>query len=186
MKPHFYSRLPLFLLVFGLLCSSCSSDEENDFDQSYQTWLDFKETSNNSYHYVVKTWSFVGISTQTKITVSNGIVSKREFEYTQGFDVLELPEEEQTWLEEKKWVEEQDQIGSHANGAEPLTLDEVYDKAGNIWLKGQHEFGSSFSGEVTITFEAENQGMISVCGVTPKNCMDDCFFGIRITEIQKL
>ena len=170
----------LSLLFVGLLCSSCSSDEENDFDQSYQTWLDFKETSNNSYQYVVKTWSFVGISTETKITVSDGIVSKREFEYTEISDGMEIPEDELAW------VEEEDQIGSHANGAEPLTLDEVYDKAKNIWLKGVDELGRDFPREVTISFETENQGMISVCGVTPKNCFDDCFSGIRITEIKKL
>ena len=44
-----------FLLI-GNLISSCEKNDleyENEFENSRNAWLDFKESSNNSYKYVV-------------------------------------------------------------------------------------------------------------------------------------
>lgn len=158
------------LLIFGivllgsLLMFSCNSDQdESDFEKSFQAWLSFKKSSDNSYFYVVRSWSFIGFRGETKITVLNGIVSKREFVLNDLSGQSEIPERE------GNWIEELGEIGSHEAGAEPMTLDEVYEKAENVWLKGVLSYGSSDIG-VKITFETENNGLISVCGVTPKTC----------------
>ena len=47
----------------------------------------------------------------------------------------------------------------------------------NAWLRMDED-------ENLIFFEANNKGMISTCGYFPKNCADDCFTGITITEIK--
>ncbi|RWY54329.1 hypothetical protein [Mucilaginibacter gilvus] len=78
------------------------------------------------------------------------------------------------------WHEEVANLGTHGNeGAELLTLDQVYTKAQNVWLKVDDTKNDVY-------FDAKNNGLISFAGYVPKGCVDDCFTGIMITEISKL
>ncbi|MDP2414077.1 hypothetical protein [Daejeonella sp.] len=61
-------------------------------------------------------------------------------------------------------------------GDSTINLDAVYDKAANEWLKADKK-------QNIIYFEAKNQGMISTSGYVPNGCQDDCFTGIRISNI---
>jgi len=70
------------------------------------------------------------------------------------------------------------EIGSHKNGAAPLTLSEIYDKAQKEWLIEREN--------TTTYFETENNGMISTCGYVENNCADDCFIGVLINTIEAL
>lgn len=164
------------LVLINSLMFSCSSDDElnyqNDFQKSEKAWLDFKESSNNSYKYVVSSGVlFLAYGWETTITVSNGKVIQRHFKYTGNTENIpdSIPLE---------WTEEENQINTHENSPadEALTLDQIYSKAEKEWLIKRKN--------VSVYFESKNNGLISTCGYVPKGCMDDCFFGIRIKSIQ--
>ncbi|WP_223150960.1 hypothetical protein [Flavobacterium ajazii] len=164
------------LVLISSLMLSCSSDDElnhqNDFEKSQSAWLDFKKSSNNSYKYVVSGGTvFSAYGWETTITVSNGKVIQRHFKYTGNTENIpdSIPLE---------WTEEESEINSYENSpaAEALTVDQIYSKAEKEWLIKRKD--------VTVYFEAKNNGLISSCGYVPKGCMDDCFFGIRIKSIQ--
>lgn len=164
--------IPFILLLSCCFATSCESVEfEDEYQQSYNIWLGFKKSSANSYMYVVKGASWSGVAWETTITVSDGTVIKREFNYVRFNPEFENLE---------GWIEDKDNIGSHQNtsAAAPLTLDEVYKKSKNEWLSKRKGF--------TTYFETENNGMISLCGYVEDNCADDCFIGISISSIAKL
>lgn len=74
------------LLLIGNFISSCEKNDleyEDDFKNSRNAWLDFKEASNDSYKYVVTGGSvLVSFGWETTITVTNGKVTQRHFRYT--------------------------------------------------------------------------------------------------------
>ena len=166
----------IVLILIGSLFNSCDSDDleyQDNFETSQKTWLDFKETSNDSYKYTVTFGSWTGFGWETTIIVENGIVIQRDFEYTftEGIptDISQ---------DALQWTETGSEIGSHENGAEPITLDEIYYKAHNDWLVERNN--------TTTYFETENNGMISTCGYVENDCADDCFIGIHIKSIEGL
>lgn len=164
------------LVLIGGMFYSCDSDDlayQNKFETSKKDWLDFKESSNNSYKYTSVNSSWVGVSWETTITVENGIIKQRDFEYT---STEGLPEDISE--SELQWTESETEIGSHENGGEPITIDEIYEKAQQEWLIEREN--------ATIYFETENNGIISTCGYVEDNCADDCFIGIVIDSIEPL
>ena len=171
MKSKFY--LIAFIFI-GSLCLSCESDDisyQNSFENSLEVFETFKIETNNSYTYTVQNSSWAGWSTETKITVVNGVVTQRHFKYFIPADLdVNLSDEE------LEWIENGAEIGSHSSGAHALILDAIYDKAENEWLVKRKD--------AETYFETDNNGLISVCGYTPDNCMDDCFSGIRIISVE--
>ncbi|MDT0677891.1 hypothetical protein [Autumnicola musiva] len=172
-------KLKNFLIVLALIGNifySCDSDDleyQNEFEASKNVWLEFKESSGNSYQYTVVNGSWVGFSWETTITVESGEIIQRHFEYTSTEGLSEdIPESE------LQWTEAETEIGTHHNGAEPMTIDEIYNKAEQEWLIER--------GNATIYFENENNGIISNCGYVEDNCADDCFIGITIDSIKPL
>lgn len=170
-------KTKMYLIAFALFsffAISCDSDElnyKNEFEKSQQEFEKFKIESKNSYKYVVTFGSWVGFSWETTLTIIDGKVTQRYFKQT------ESKNDKDTIVTE--WTEMEDEIGSHENqGAEPLTLDEVYQKAKNVWLINRK--GS------TTYFKANNNGLISRCGYTQNNCADDCSNGINIKSIEPL
>ena len=166
----------IVLILIGSLFNSCDSDDleyQDKFETSQKTWLNFKEASNDSYKYTVTFGSWAGFSWETKIIVENGIVIQRDFEYTFTEGISNDIQQD-----ELQWTETGSEIGSHENGAEPITLDEIYDKAQNDWLIEKNN--------TTTYFETENNGMISTCGYENNQCVDDCFIGIKIKIIETL
>ncbi|MCF8716422.1 hypothetical protein JM658_16460, partial [Joostella atrarenae] len=164
------------LLVFGCTLNSCDSDDleyQSEFETSKKYWLDFKESSNNSYKYTVTNSSWVGNSSKTTISIKNGAVVQRDFELNIVEGTSEYNE-----FDEIEWTETGSEIGTHENGADPITLDEIYDKAQNEWLIERSN--------TTTYFETENNGMISTCGYVYDNCADDCFIGVNIKNIEAL
>ena len=165
------------LLFISSLIISCSSDDDlsykNDFQSSHATWLNFKESSSNSYKYVVAGGSvFATYGWQTTITVSNGKIVSRNFKYLGN--PANIPAEQLEWTENESEIN----IHQNSNAADALTLDEIYTKAKNEWLVKRKN--------VTNYFEAKNDGLISTCGYVEKGCVDDCFAGITIKSIQSL
>lgn len=167
-------RLFIFLSLISSLISSCSSDEafsyKSEFEISKDAWLNFKKSSDNTYKYTVINSSWTGFSWETTITVQKGVITNRSFKYiSTGGESNNIPQSE------LQWVEEASEIGTHKNGAKPITLDEVYDLAEQTWLSNK--------GDVKIYFEAKNNGMISLCGYVENGCADDCFTGVNINSI---
>lgn len=176
MKPGIYT-ITLFLFI-GIMLPSCDEDMEfgSAYNKSYQAWLGFKDSSGNSYRYTVNGHSWVGLNWETIITVTNGQVTQREFRYTfiaPGADVT-IPEED------LEWIETENELDTHESGpaADVQTMEQVYSKAKNDWLRARKN--------IEAYFETENQGMISLCGYVPKGCADDCFRGIEIESIEAL
>ena len=161
--------IPIILLL--AIFPSCKKDALNsDFEQSKKVWLAFKKSANNNYSYTVKTASWAGFGDSTIISVSNGNVSGRKYtSYTMDGGTGQTSTRE-------SWIENSTNLNSHQSGASTINLDAVYDKAANEWLKADKK-------QNTVYFEAKNQGMISTCGYVPNGCQDDCFTGIRISNI---
>ena len=163
----------LLLLILCTVVAACSKSDiesENSYERSLQAWLSFKKESGNSYQYTVLQSSWTGYRSETTITVTDGKVVRRHFKMVSTEGLENVPEGELEWTEEGSFSE----FGTSA--AAPIrTLDEIYEIAKTNWLLKRKDSST--------TFEAENNGMISLCGFTPRNCVDDCFNGIYITSI---
>ena len=169
--------LLIVLLFMGTLFASCKKEDfryQNDFEKSFQTWTDFKASSDNSYRYQVGGGSWVGTGWKTTITVKEGKVVQRDYE-------LSFPTD---WPgpipDETAWTENEAELNSHehTSAAATLTLDDIYEEARNNWLKKRND--------AETYFEAKNNGIISSCGYVTNGCQDDCFNGITITFVEAL
>ncbi len=167
--------LLILLLLTGNSLVSCNKDGieyENAYEAGYAKWIAFK-TSGNSYTYTVTSGSWTGWGSETRVSVREGQVIARHYILRQskndGTSDSEVLEE---------WHEHEGQILSHEKGAAPVTLDEVYRLARTEWLAKREDTDSYF--------ETKNDGMISVCGYSDRNCADDCFRGITIASIDRL
>ena len=173
-----YTLYSLSLIFFVLLFSGCKKEEisnKSDFEKSQKEWKEFKKSSGNSYQYTVLRTSWVGMSFQTVIIVKKGNVVQRKFTWVvPDHWTPEIPKDQREWTENENEIDAHQQSGA----ADAITLDEVYSRAKNDWLKKRDN--------VTTYFEAKNNGLISSCGYTENNCADDCFVGITITSITKL
>lgn len=167
----------LFILLFiGFVFTSCNKDDfeyEDKFKDSQKALNRFKEQTGNTYEYTTTGGTWVGYSWQTTITVYDGKVNRRSFKYT------DYPKAIGTDIE-LEWTESVLELGSHKDtpALDVLTLDEIYQKAKEDWLKKR-------KGTETY-FETKNDGMISLCGYSEENCQDDCFRGISIATIRGL
>lgn len=169
MKQLTFLLTTAFFLILSSGCNKSDFRYQTDYQKSLKAWHTFKQQSGNSYQYIVGGGSWVGSGWETTITVTDGVVTQRDYEYHNPPDPdIEFPEEE-------KWTETGDEIGTHERGFQPITLDEVYQIAKNDWLKKRSN--------TTTYFEAKNDGMISSAGYVPDGCQDDCFRGITILSI---
>ena len=158
------------ILVFAL--NSCKKDGiayGGDYNISLYAWREFKSTCGNSYSYQVITNSWAGYATETIITVKQGKITERSY-------VAKMNDGNGQITVLQEWKEDETQLGTHDKGATLLTMDEVYAKAADDWLKKRDNANTSF--------EAKNNGMISLCGYGMKGCQDDCFNGIVIKYIR--
>ncbi len=171
-------QLLLATLALSLLFASCKKDKvsyNSELRKSLFVWKAFKANSDNSYRYTVATSSWIGISSETTITVNNGVVTKRDYIQRQR---VESPSGQPSTIVAEEWQETGSSLNTHNYGAATVTLDEIYKLAREEWLKEREN--------VWYYFETKNNGMISTAGYFPENCADDCFVGITITSIERL
>ena len=169
--------LSCLLLVSTLLvsCKKSNLSHENEFENSYREWQTFKQTSGNSYRYMVTFGSWTGFGTETIITVTNGKVTQRSYQLLLPRQGVPNP----IPTDEMAWTENENEINTHTSmAAAALTLDEIYEKARTEWLLKRKD--------AKVYFEAKNNGLISSCGYVNDGCQDDCFNGIVIAYIQPL
>lgn len=162
---------PLTCLIVLFLLISCKKDAvQTDLELSREIWLAFKKSANNNYSYTVKSESWAGFGDSTIISVSKGNVSGRKYtSYT-----LDGQTGQKTVRD--SWTETGTSLNTHPQGAATLNMDVVYEKAAKEWLRVDPK-------QNMIYFEVKNRGMISTCGFVNKGCMDDCFRGIKISNI---
>lgn len=163
-----YSILMMLLLITSIFMSCAKSDIEfdNDLEKSYDTWIAFKKSSNNSYQYMITSTSWVGVRAETLIKVRSGEVEGRSLKVYNASQIFE------------QWTEDKSQLNTHQSGAAAVTLDHIYTQARTELLK-KRENAQTY-------FEAKNDGMISSAGYVEDGCTDDCFRGINIAFIEAL
>ncbi|SDC65130.1 hypothetical protein [Niabella drilacis] len=164
----------LFIATLLTACLSCKKTAlENDYQQSYRTWIGFRDSSNNHYQYTKTFTSWTGSRSEYTVIVKKGQVVQQEYK---GY---ELNAGAHQPAPQTSWTEDAASLNTHHNYEPALTLDQVYTKAGSEWLKVNRD-------KNMIYFEVQNRGMISSCGFVPKGCQDDCFTGIHISDIRAL
>lgn len=158
-----------------LVLSSCNSDSafESEFEKSLDAWNVQKNREGNSYRYTARVSSVFGFGSSTTITVQNGEVVSREYE---AFVFNPQTQEEEIT---STWTENKSELNTHEEGAEPLTLDEIYGTCRRDILSVNQD-------DNFINFEAENNGILSICTYFPKNCADDCSVGFFIVHFEWL
>lgn len=196
--------LSLLLSLSVFSCKNSDLEYSNQFEDSFDKFIKFKNESNNSYQYQTSIATMDHTSTTTisvingkvikrehLVKVFNGFVSKSQTGWTdQEIEAIDAKLEESfkkflaskniTLKEYLTWSESEKELGKY-NGlgaTEIMTLDEVYTKAKSEWLLAQEK--------KNIFFETKNNGMISSCGYIIGNCQDDCFTGINISVIKPL
>lgn len=141
------------------------------YNTSKDTWEELKNKMGNSYSYTTEARFWNGFEDKTIIQVVEGEVVSREYEsrrvtYVNGEQNVEIIE---------SYSESSSDLNSHENGAETLTINELYDTCLSEYLVVDET-------ENTIYFDTFNSGVISFCGYTDNSCADDCFRGFQITE----
>ncbi|MCP4441100.1 MAG: hypothetical protein GY810_19420 [Aureispira sp.] len=125
---------------------------------------------------------------ETTITVKGGEVVKRAFDEQQPAhrtDIKEAP---------TKWVETGDDIGKHREGANIVTMDDIYTYAKSLVRTIPKELSSLDADdrtpikmpELIVYFVIAKNGLIGTAGSRPKGCMDDCFSGYGIKSLRWL
>jgi hypothetical protein len=167
----------LFIILAVLMITACKKDSisyEDDYEKSYKAWLSYKQRVNNSYSYVVTWGSWAGFGEETTLNITDGKITSRSYKaYRRVYD----PSGSSANVLVKTWDENEATLNTHANeGAQLLTLDDVYAKAKSVWLVADKKTND-------IYFEARHNGLISGCSFVPKGCQDDCSIGINIKTI---
>src|SRR5882757_10938096 len=100
MKTKFY----LIISIFILFCA-CKKDSEITsptgvtYQQSLNNWQAYKQSVNNSYSYTVTSGSWVGFSTETKLTIQNGVVTGRNYAFLTRVNGSPTLSVTKTWTE---------------------------------------------------------------------------------------
>lgn len=165
-------------LIVGLSLIACFGhsaaiagvlEKQQRLEQSLRHWQLAKKQHKNNYQYSVSFSSWVGFAYRTTLIVQDGVVVKRAYE---NFD--------QTGKQVSSWQENSvEQVGTHKQGAAPKTLDQLYRQCSVDILTQGEQFN-----DISLSFDKEN--ILSECTYTPKNCADDCSFGVRVEELTYL
>lgn len=139
---------------------------------SQQHWEAEKTRHENSYRYTVRFISAFGFGSTTVVTVMDGTVTGRNFEAftTSGTGTRTVTQ---------SWSETAGDLMSHPEGAEAATLDVIYGRCQEKWLKVDTKTNKTY-------FENKHNGIISLCGYVPNGCQDDCFEGVRLSAFEWL
>lgn len=178
-KTYFIFTLPLFLILF----TSCSMESvrenvdkegENGFNfrESKLQWEKLKKLNGNSYSYGILEQSFAGNGSETTIVVKKGKVTSRFYE------AFEIDQNDGTKTILYSYVEEsKKELGSHPEGALPVTMDELYRSCISQYLIADPD-----SNEVH--FETNEDGVMMLCGFVPYGCQDDCYRGFSLSHFE--
>ena len=168
----------LFIATLALTVVGCSyqssnanaeenpkeSEPLNTLHQSKKTWKALKKANNGEYTYSRSFQSWTGFKYITRFTVKNDIVNKREYDFSSD------PSTGSTWVEEGA------DVGTHQEGHDVLLIEQLYEHCAKEVLTKDRASHSIF-------FELDSNGLLKRCIDVPKNCADDCSFGVEIENI---
>ncbi|WP_111709557.1 hypothetical protein [Lutibacter citreus] len=168
-------NLAFLITIAAIVNISCEKEDifekkgENNYsyNKSLDVWEQLKNENGNSYTYETTFGSWTGFGSTTKLEIKNGIVISRTNHRYQ----INNSNGEKDPID--SYSETLENLGSHDYGANPLTIDEVYKICAEKYLIVNKK-------KNIIYFETLENGLISLCGFLPKNCIDDCFTGISI------
>lgn len=150
--------------------TSIQGKEGFNYKQSIKKWKSLKEINGNSYEYETTISSWSGFKAVTTIKVINDKVVQRSYQAT-------LPNTEDSVDTTQSYIENEDELGTHPNGTDAVTIDYWYNTCAAEFLSVNIE-------ENTLYFETNTDGQLTVCGFVPEGCMDDCFTGVRISSFE--
>ncbi|MEL7122356.1 MAG: hypothetical protein AAFO07_23120 [Bacteroidota bacterium] len=139
--------------------------------ESLQKWNDLKDSNGKSYVYQTSFTSWAGFGSITEIRVEDGKVTSRKY---QAFNYNDMTGEREVTF---SYSETASKLGSNQQGTAPWTIDEWYNSCLSKYLVVDDKNN-------TIYFETEDNGLMTLCGFVPNNCVDDCFQGISINAFE--
>lgn len=171
------TNISLFMATASIIASCSEKDVTKTtnkkmlYVKSLNKWTELKKQNGNSYQYQVNQGSWSGHGNLTELTIKNGIVVQRTCKAykTDG----------KTGVKKIKfsYSENEQEIGNNKWGALPRTIDQLYNSCIEKYLIVD-------TAKNTVHFETKNDGIISLCGFIPNNCIDDCYEGITITSFK--
>ena len=93
------------------------------------------------------------------------------------FDVLTPQQDGGTGVLTLQWEERGTEVGAHPVAAPPATVDALYDQCAREVLPQDPD-----RNDVSLYFDAA--GILLACFYVPRNCADDCSFGVGIGNLQ--
>ena len=173
-----YDLLMLLFLLLTFFSCSIEAVRENlllegeygyNFRESKSQWDKLKREHGNSYEYTLMEQSWTGHGSETTMKVENGKVVARYFE---AFIISD--EDGSKKITDSYREESKKEIGSHEEGAPPLSIDDLYKTC-------LAEYLIFDPGANMVYFETTKDGIIALCGYVPTGCADDCFQGLKIS-----
>jgi hypothetical protein len=162
----------MLLLVVAAALSGCGSDyneiEQEQLGRSRDTWTAVKGSPSRHYRYADRNSSLTGASWETLVEVQANVVIRRTYTARDIAGVVTTT-----------WTEEAAAVGTHTEGAPPLTVEEVYTACSSNVLSRNPAVN-----RITLTFHPD--GVMQTCVYEPKNCQDDCAIGYRLSMIELL
>lgn len=132
--------------------------------KSEQLWQSIKSYYPD-YHYEVLFSSWVGFRHSTIVRINEHQVNSREYK---------------AWDAQRRlahyWKELGSEVGLHAEGAAPLTLDQLYTRCEQL-------IGNYYKDNNRFRLKFDEQGLLKSCSYSSKQCADDCSQGIEIENL---
>ena len=138
-------------------------------------WNELKLKNGDSYSYEIKRGSWTGQGDKTTIIVENDIVIARN--YISGY--YEYVNNEVNLIAEYSYQENKTNLGSNERGAEIKIIEDYYLDCSSKYLTVDQKTNK-------LNFSTNENGMMNACGYTPEGCIDDCNFGISISNFEWL
>ena len=151
--------------------TSLKGKSKISYQESIEKWNSLKKANGNSYIYQTTVESWAGFGSTTELKVVDGKVVSRMH---QDFNIDDKSGKRETT---NSYTENENKVGSHKDGAPPLTIDELYTSCAGKYLVVEAE-------ENMLYFNTDEKGLMTTCGFVPNNCADDCFEGISIDSFQ--
>jgi hypothetical protein len=149
--------------------SSLKSETGLTYNESLDRWNDLKRINGNSYIYQTTFTSWTGYGNTTELKIVDGTIKSRTYvEYTTN-------SKDGTKQIIDSYSEGSNDLGTHEKGALLLTIDDLYESCAKDYLIVDDE-------KNTLYFETSTEGLLTVCGFTEDECIDDCYHGIRINS----
>ncbi|MGB7785628.1 MAG: hypothetical protein WBL27_05955 [Salinimicrobium sp.] len=172
-------RLIGILFIFIVL-SACSLEALRDnlivtgesgynYTESRKQWLRLRNENKNTYKYSILELFVTNHGNETFITVERGKVTGRDYE------AFMISEEDGSRIMLSSYSEREKDIGTHAEGALPVSIDDLYDTCLADYLSIDPDSN-------TVYFDTDDTGVISLCGFVPDLCQDDCFVGFELSS----